>query len=436
MLNRFTQTDPGQLEADIVEIAKCALPPTKEEWNRYDELRDRYSYYVSCFEWSLEAHYALTKEQCAELAILSAKARRVHRTPEAKAAEQALFAKYGPTTGTATPRRAITNQQSVTEKALASAFYAHGRGVEQPFAERTGNTMSIEEYERKYARPKDERGVNDEFEKAQEVERKTLGPGDGFKLGNEKDDGKLPLLGVFPAYLGMPPWIIWDAIREFDPAKRKAGNPDPLGAVIYMIAQRRSRHELARLPHGTKRSQQPTHDHSQHDRTLDVMEEAFEDAMAKADASAKLFLKMTGNAVDAAVLEMWWPLPDINGIRPAAVHASEIARRLDCHRSIISRRLDRLRKQIPQLDYAIVIWEELEKFTRGQISWSELATNPSLAGIINRWGAVPPLVKPERRSTGVFVSEPPYDPYHQCKRRVRLKNGQRVNLTCQRAGSA
>ena len=48
--------------------------------------------------------------------------------------------------------------------------------------------------------------------------------------------GSEQLLGVFPGYLSHSIWVFWDAIREFDPAKRKLHNPHPLGAPIRQIA--------------------------------------------------------------------------------------------------------------------------------------------------------------------------------------------------------
>ena len=442
MLNTFTQAEPGQIEADIVEIAKGALPPTREEWKRYDELRGRDEYVRDMRQLENKFgrksarvdQYKLTEVQRAELSALNARAERLLLWPEEIEAEEILFTKYGPTTGTAVPRRAITTQQSIVEKALAAAFYGHGRGPEQPFSERGGATISLDEYEQPKGRDKG-RGVGDEFEKAQELGGKQItGPGDGFKMGREPADGRLPLLPVFPTYIGMAPWIIWDAIREFDPAKRKPNNPDPLGAVIWNVATRRVRHELDRLPHGTRRAKDLRHDHSHEQRMLDLMEDEFFGAMAKADAAVELFLKETSNAVDAAVLKMWWPLPDWLGSRPQATLAAGIADKLRCHRSVIGRRIERIRKQIKDLDYVLVIWEALDSYGRGKTSWSELATNPKLGGIINRSVIVPPLVRTERRSTGILYPAP-YDPYHQTKRRVRHKNGQYRTLTCQRTAA-
>jgi hypothetical protein len=90
-----TDAELGQIESDLIEIAKDALPPTKTEWNRYEHLRGRTN---------------LTDDAYAEFMTLVCKARRLHVAPDAAAAEMRLFAKYGPTTGAETPRRAITDQ--------------------------------------------------------------------------------------------------------------------------------------------------------------------------------------------------------------------------------------------------------------------------------------------------------------------------------------
>src|ERR1700749_1118794 len=119
MLKSLTNDDHGQEESALVEIAKGALPPTHDEWSRYDELRNCPS--------------KLTETEVRELAVLRAKVWRLALLPHEIDAEDRLFAKYGPTTGKEAPRRAITNQQSVVERALAAAFYRHGQGVEQPF---------------------------------------------------------------------------------------------------------------------------------------------------------------------------------------------------------------------------------------------------------------------------------------------------------------
>lgn len=414
MLNTFTYAEPGQIEANLVEIAKGALPPTREEWKRLDELRGR-------------RRYELIEAERGELSALSAKAERLLLTPQEILAEETLFAKYGPTSGTDAPRRAITTKQSIVEKALAAAHYAHGRGLEQPFTERAGKTVGLEEHER----PKG-RGVGDEFEKAQELGGSdTIGLGDGFRRGREAPDGRLELLGVFPGYLGRSVWVFWDAIREFDAAQRKPNDPDPLGAVIWNIATRRTRHSLSSLPHGFVRygSRPIKDDRSKRELQLEVMESAFSDTMAKADAAVKTFLQITSNATDAAVLRIWWPLP-VNGERPASIPPAEIARQLNVNRSVISRRLVRIRRQIGDVNHALDVWEMIDAYGRGRIDWYGLATNETLAGIINRGDVVPPLVRLERRHTGVFTG-PAHDPFYQCKRKVPLKNGNFGSWTCQ-----
>jgi hypothetical protein len=414
MLDTLTHAEFGQIETALIEAAKGALPPTKEEWTRLDELRAR-------------KRYELTIGERGELSALSARAERLLLTPQEISAEETLFAKYGPTTGTAIPRRATTIRQSIVEKALAAAFYGFGRGVEQPFSERAERTVDIEEDERPTGR-----GV---FEQNQYLGGGgTVGSGDGFKRVREAQapDGLLePLDDIFPGYLGQAMWVFWDAIREFDADKRKPNNPNPLGAVIWLVANKRIRHALSALPHGLARygSRAIRDERSARERQIEVMETAFAEAMIKADAAVEKFLKLAHNNTDADVLRLWWPLPS-EGSPSKAIRASEIARRLDVDRSVISRRIKRIRRKIGDLDHALVIWETINSYSLGQITESELATNKNLAGIINRGDIVPPLVRLERRSTGVFAG-PPYDPLHQCKRKVRLKNGKYVIWTCQ-----
>jgi hypothetical protein len=254
--------------------------------------------------------------------------------------------------------------------------------------------VRIEDYERPRGR-----GVGDDFERAQELGGDdTIGSRDGFRAGQDDNDGRLELLGVFPGYLSHSIWVFWDAIREFDPAKRKLHNPHPLGALIWQIAKRRSRHALASLPHGLARyGPRIKDDRSRREQQLEVMETAFVDVMAKADAAVEIFLNITSNVRDATVLRMWWPSPCDHG-RPAAIHAAEIARQLGVHRSIISRRLHRIRRQLIDLDHALVVWEAIDAYSRRQVDWTELATNEKLAGIINREGVVTPLVRTDRQA--------------------------------------
>ena len=104
--------------------------------------------------------------------------RRLHVAPDTTAAEMRLFAKYGPTTGAETPRRAITDQQSIVEKALAAGARTYGRGIEQPFAERGGRTVRIEDYERPGG------AAWRSLERAQELGGDdTIGSRDGFRAG-------------------------------------------------------------------------------------------------------------------------------------------------------------------------------------------------------------------------------------------------------------
>ena len=204
MLQRTSPTAEAAsaAESELIELAKLAVPPNEQEWRRRKEQFGDGDE-AAAFASSLSSQFPDGSRRALDL----------------------LFAKYGPTTGSDVPRRAITNKQSFVERALAASFYGDGRGSLYPFAERGGKTVVLED------RPDRTDGLGWK----QQVQD---GPPAGTRFGrpdvpdayDDEPDGKLPLLGVFEEYLGEAAWTLYEAIRKFDRKKASPDNPDPAGA--------------------------------------------------------------------------------------------------------------------------------------------------------------------------------------------------------------
>lgn len=412
-----TPVPQGETETALIIAAKGALPPTEKELRRYEELKAR--------------GIDLTGAEHKDLIELQDKATRKNMSPQAADAERELWEKYG---SKSDGKRPISNKKCTIERALEASFFGYADGVEQPFKERGGNTISLEKYEE----PRDS-GIEDDndFERAQRRagERKeTIGPPDGFVKEEETPDDRLPLLDVFPAYISDVLWVFWEAIRRFDPEKTSVKNPKPLAPVIWAVARSRIRDTSKKLPHGLAKFAEIKDDRSQHERILEIVEAAFQELVIAADAAVDHFIRTSQHATDVAVLGLFWPTPGPNRIRPEAVHAAEIARRLDLHRSVISKRIKRIRRRVPELDEALERLELLDGFCRGKpLALEKLATLLEGNRIIDR--GVFQTIGPRHKKvgTGEFVELPPYDPYWQESRRVRLKSGKTVRWFCQRA---
>lgn len=297
MTAQLTLAQQAEIEVALIMAAKGALPLSERQLRRYEDLKAR--------------GIALTGAEHTELVeLLRGMAARNNVSPEAAEAELRLWEKYG---SKSDGMRPISNKQCTIERALAASYFSYSKGVEQPFEERGRKTITIEKYEQ----PADS-GIEDDNDLERTQRRagernEAIGLPDSFINEDATPDGRLPLLDVFPAYISDVVWVFWEAIRVFDPNKQRLDDPHPLLSVIKLVARSRVRHGVAGLPHGLVRygSRQIKDVPSRHAQLREIMEEGFQDAMRAADAAVDHFIRTSSHATDVAVLELFWPRPEL-----------------------------------------------------------------------------------------------------------------------------